>query len=97
MLISEVTVISCEYPVTSFDRKIIRRHQPCIRFNFGEILRHRWTDGWIGNGTVLDKFSILIAVVSHPVNAFVFFMKLIVAQLEHNKLKNEQTSSQSDT
>src|SRR5687768_14025718 len=96
MFVSKVTMIPCEYPVTSLDRKVIGRHQSCIRFNFRKILCHSWANGWICNGTVLNQFSILIAVVSYPVDAFIFFMKLVITQLEHNKLKNEQTSSQSD-
>jgi len=63
---------------------------------FRKIILHGFAYTGICNGTMLNKFAVLVAIIGYTVDIICIFIELIVAQFETHILQYEQAGGQPD-
>lgn len=96
MLVGKVANIASEITVIDLDIHSTTWHQTGIFFDLGIVPGHRWPNGGIHNGAVLNQLPVLKPVIGDSVGPMEFFIELIIAELKTDEFEDKDAGSKSD-
>jgi hypothetical protein len=69
---------------------------PGVVDHFGEVVLHRFSDAGIGDGAMLYKLPVLVAIVAYAVKISQVGVELIIAQFKIDVLQDQQAGGHAD-